>query len=225
MNADGDVMGGSKNVPMLSILEGKWFDRNHVSMRDLFRPLFTIWTQNAEEAFHYEQFTNESAFRAAINFAFGSRQARTIYIGAHGTRKEIRGFHDDGISRARIKNALCEGNGTTKRGVYFGSCSFGNFSNAELILSNCPRVEWIAGYTKNVDWIDSGALDMCFLRHLLFPSPGPGHSLPRTAQQRLYHAARRICDDMRPLVKRLGFQIYVRKPGGGILDVIDYSLS
>ena len=206
--------------PVLSLLEGKWFPRKHVSVRDLFTPLFTVWTSSADASCHYEQFTNASAFRAAVRHAFRSNRANTIYIGAHGDRNAIHGFHDEGIKRAVIKNAFNQEKGSTKRGVYFGSCSFVHRSTAEFILPQCPRVSWIAGYHTSVDWVDSSALDLCFFRHFLFPSPGRGKKMPNTMQRRLIYAVNRTCTDMGPLAKRLGFHVFYRRQGGGIADLM-----
>lgn len=71
---------GSPNVPVLSVLEGKWRERSHLTMRDLFYPLFTLWTQNPDTSLYYEQFTTGSAFKAALSHAFQPHQASTIYI-------------------------------------------------------------------------------------------------------------------------------------------------
>lgn len=206
--------------PVLSLLEGKWFPRKHVSVRDLFGPLFTVWTPTAEACYHYEQFTNTAAFCAAIRYAFQSHRANTIYIGAHGDKNGIHGFHDEGIKRAVIRHALNGERGATKRGVYFGACSFVHRSTAEFILPACERVSWLAGYHESVDWVDSSALDLCFFRHFLFPTPGRGNRLPNTVRRRLEYAVSRIRDDMEPLADRLGFHVFVRQEGGRIVDLL-----
>ena len=196
--------------PVLTILEGKWFPDRHVSIRDLFAPLFSVWTLKGDASYHYEQFTNEAAFRAAVRYSFKGNRSDTIYVGAHGNKKEIHGFHDEGISRTFIARSLNLEDGTARRGLYFGACSFCNQENADLILRKCRRVEWIAGYDSQVDWIDSSAIDLVFLRHFLFPTPGTGNKKPTTKLARLRYAAKRVCTDMAPLVERLGFHVYVR---------------
>ena len=137
--------------PALSLLEGKWSHNTHISVRDLFGPLFTVWTTSADSSCHYEQFTNMAAFRSAIDYAFRSHRANVIYIGAHGDDSGIQGFHDAGISRAVIRNALNQQGGSTKRGVFFGACGFIQEKNARFILSACPRVTWVGGYDTAID--------------------------------------------------------------------------
>lgn len=207
--------------PVLAMLEGKWFPKKHVSVRDLFTPLFSVWTSEPSSSYHYEQFTNEAAFRAAIRYAFQTGRAPSIYIGAHGSKTGIHGFHDESIERTVVKNALNLTKGTTKRGVYFGSCSFMHLETAKFILPKCKRVEWLAGYDSDTDWIDSGVLDLSFFRHFLFPRPPRKSAALNTTQRRLRYAVERIQEDMGPLAERLGFHVYVRRQGGGIIDLLN----
>lgn len=206
--------------PVVTLLEGKWFPDKHVTVSDLFNPLFSVWTPSGKRAYHYEMFTNEHAFVSAIAHAMRPGKAHAIYIGAHGDEKCIHGFHDEGISRTKIRNAFSSKRGP-KHGVYFGSCLFATPENAEYLLESCPRITWMAGYTSSVDWIDSSALDLIFLRHFLFPSPGSGTKKPTTSYQRLRYAVDRVKTDMQPFVRRLEFHVYVRSPGKGpIKDLI-----
>ena len=208
--------------PQVTILEGRWFPRKNVSLRDLFLPLFTVWTPDGDGAHHYEMFTNAASFIDAIKHAFSGGRPQTIYIAAHGSTTGIQGFHDEGISRAMIRNAFRKAkNSQRRRGVYFGSCLFGTRRNAEFILRECPRVAWIVGYTSSVDWIDSSVIDLFFLRHYLFPEPGRGRARPITHAARLKYAVAQVRDKMHELAFSTGFHAYVRVrgPGGGIRDI------
>ncbi|WP_141396412.1 hypothetical protein [Polaromonas sp. AET17H-212] len=206
--------------PILTLLEGKWFANRHVSTRDLFVPLFSVWTRNPLETCHHEQFTNEQAFRSAVKYAFQNHRASTIYIGAHGDSRKIHGFHENGISVTVIKNAICKQPPGTKRGIYFGACNFVTARNAEVLLKNCDRLSWVAGYDASVNWTDSGILDLYFFRHLLFPTPGRGNLRPATPKRRLEHAVAKVQDDLGPLATRLKFKVYTRKHGGGVIELM-----
>ncbi len=206
--------------PIISILEGKWYRDSHVTVKDLFSPLFCVWAQGSETACHYEQFTNESAFRDAIRYSFQRSRPDTIYIGAHGSESGIKGFHNESISRTYVRNSLNLQTGSTPRGVYFGACSFGTQSNADYIMSDCKRVLWMAGYDSETDWIDSGVLDLFFLRHFLFPTPGKGTAMPIDVRARLGYACKRIRGDMAPLAKRLGLHVYARERNR-VVDLMD----
>lgn len=206
--------------PVLSVLEGKWFANRPVSTRELFVPLFNVWTRDPLETCHYEQFTNKAAFRAGIKYAFQKNRASTIYIGAHGTADTIHGFHDEGISRTVIRNAIRKQPPGTKRGMYFGACDFMTATNAEYLLNDCARLSWVAGYAHPVNWTDSSILDLFFFRHYLFPTPGSGNRKPKTPKLRLEHAAEKVKTDLGPLANRLRFKIYTRKAGGSLVELI-----
>lgn len=219
---------GRPRAPSLTILEGKWFPRKNVSLESLFLPLFSVWAPDGVSPHHYEMFTTADAFRDAMLHAFGGGRARTVYVAAHGDRHSIKGFHDYGISRAKVRNALrFVGPSAVKRGVYFGSCGFATHNNAEFILSECNRVSWMAGYSSNVDWVDSSVLDLFFLRHFLFPSPGSGHRRPRTWMQKLKFSVDRTCTQMSQLALDTEFHVYVRRSGPGreIRDLVIESLA
>jgi len=218
------MAGGRPHSQLLTILEGKWFPRVDFSVRELFHPLFTVWAPDGLAAYHYEMFTNESAFRDAIAHAFRSGAAHTIYIAAHGDKHSIQGFHEAGISRTEIRNALRKADhGHVRRGLYFGSCEFASAENVEFLLRDCESVEWIAGYTAYIDWIDAGVLDLFFLRHFLFPKPGRGRRKPVTTIDRLEHATTRVCRSMAQLARETEFHVYVRGPGPGfaVRDLVD----
>ena len=206
--------------PVLSILEGKWFSNRHVSVRELFSPLFNVWADNVQTDYHYEQFTNKEAFRAGVTYALEKNRASTVYIGAHGTEDCLRGFHGQPISRAYIRNSFINNGANTLRGVYFGACSFGTWKNAKFVFDKCPRVAWMAGYDKETDWVDSGALDLFFLRHFLFPTP-EGRRKKKSSKvfDKLSYACDQISGDMPNLAHRLGFHVFA-KVGGDIVDLM-----
>jgi hypothetical protein len=221
------VQRGRPRAQILTILEGRWFPRIDVSVRELFVPLFTVWAPEGQSAYHYETFTNESAFRDAILHAFRPGGADTVYVAAHGDKNEIHGFHDVGISRTIIRHALKSvAPGVVRRGIYFGACEFATPRNARFILEECSRVEWLAGYTTYIDWIDSSVLDLFFLRHLFFPEPGRGHRKPVTTLQRLKFATARVCKYMPELARQTEFHVYVRGRGRkfGVRDLVKESI-
>lgn len=208
--------------PILTLLEGKWYANKHVSTRDLFVPLFSIWTANPIDVCHHEQFTTTAAFRAAIRYAFQKNRASTIYVGAHGSRAQIHGFHDERIARTVIRNAIADSPPGTRRGIFFGACDFVTPVNAAFLLSGCPRLAWVAGYETSINWTDSSILDLYFFRHYLFPTPGKGNRRPRTIMDKVQHAAEKVGADMAPLAKKLKFNVYTRERGGAT-PLLDYS--
>lgn len=210
---------------LLSVAEGKWDEKSHVSIRDILAPLFDVWGEGGAD-FHYEMFSTNEAFRTALEFAFRPQQADCVYVASHGLKDAIEAYHEDErVSRTEIVNSIKAAVGTASRGLYFGACLFTSQKNASLLLHECPRVSWVAGYSNDVDWIDSSVLDLFFLRHLLFATPGKGHKAPKTSAERVRYAAKKTNTSVSGLARELGFHVFVRKPykSGEIEDLIQHS--
>ncbi len=47
------------------------------------------------------------------------------------------------------------------KSIYFGSCNFGNYSNLKELLED-GKLSWVAGYTKEIDFVKSSVLDTLF---------------------------------------------------------------
>jgi hypothetical protein len=212
----------------LTVLEGKWFRESNVSVRDIVRPLFELWS-NGDKNYYYEMFTTEASFRAAIAYAFGHSMPDVIYVAADAGEDALSGFHDETISRTVVRNTLKQEGATTttKRGVLFGSCLFGSRRNAEFLLDDdegCDRVRWIGGYSQVVDWVDASLLELFFLKHLLFPRPdGRKGENAETDLGKVEYACAKIRDLMLPLARDLEFHVFCRQrgPAGGIRDLIE----
>ena len=199
----------------LSVVKGKWFQHTHVSFRDLLSPLFELWGAGTA-GYHYEMFAAAGSLRIALDYAFQPHQADTVYVATHGTEKYLHAYHEGHrISRTELVNSVNAARGVTKRGLHIGSCLFISENNGAFLLKKCPRVLWVAGYSSPVDWIDSSALDLFFLRHLLFPSPGQGKPKPMRPLDRLDYAVERTRKSMPGLSKDLGFHVFIRKLGPG----------
>jgi hypothetical protein len=197
---------------MLTIIEGRWFRHSHVFVRDLIDPLFKLWG-SGDVDYDYDMFNCSEAFKKALRDACKPNMAATVYVAAHGNERHICPLADDGSSRTEIANAI-NARGASERGLYFSSCLFGSVKNAEHLLNKCPSLTWVAGYGKTVDWVDSSALDLFFLHHLLFPS-GKGVKRPDTYRQHLDFAVKRTIAQVDGLANQLGFHVYARKKGGG----------
>ena len=205
--------------PMLSVAEGTWFEGTDISVKDLLDLLFKLQAMNPRYGYHREQFTTEESLREALKYAFAKGRPEVLYIAAHGDTKGIHGFHDDTVDRQIIKEAIAGVTGTTKRGILFGSCLFGTEENAKFFLEDpaCKRISWIAGYSQSISWIDASILDLSFLQHLLFPSPGKGHPQPKGLSAQMRYAVGKVDFCMKGLADDLGFQVYARDRKGTVV--------
>lgn len=205
----------------LAVIEGRWFEKKNRSVRPVFDTLIDLMHGTPHAYFHHH-FADAAGLAPIIKHVAARPETRFLYLGAHGNKEGIYGSlgDDDGkVSRVQLRNVLykCwdEGVGSFD-GLFLGSCSFVDEDNAAFLLcgEKAPlSLKWLAGYAKDVDWIDSTLLDALFLRRVL-EDDGP----PVT---RVKAAAARISEEAPGLCKHLGFQVYVRKPGG-VKPLVEY---
>lgn len=98
-------------------------------------------------------------------------------------------------------------------GIFLGSCLFGTEKLAEFIFSGDVGINWIAGYSEEVDWVKSSALDLLFFNELISGDDG-------SEIARINRTAEDLLDTAPGLVRNLGFGIYTRKRGGGIKNLL-----
>ena len=205
----------------ITIVEGQWDKNHYISVREVIAPLFNLLDAGGT-CYHYVTFLDSASWVQACSYVFAHGMPKLVYVAAHGSRKGIYGLGAKLVSRTNIGNALYQGTKrTTPKQLYFGSCDFCTPNNARFLFNKCDKIEWIAGYDKSVDWVDSTAFDILFLRHLLHPSKKRG---PRAKTQlsgvRL--AVKKTRDIAGGLGDELGFHLYAKrggKDGGGVVDL------
>lgn len=153
----------------LVVLEGRWQDNRNISVRSLFDLLMDMEFGSIHE-YHFEHFATGESLRAIINcFCGPNSRKRYVYIGSHGDENGFSGSVER-VSRTYLNNTLRDYLGGQIRGIFFGSCLFGNERNAEFFFDSdngIPQnVRWIAGYGRSVDWIESSVLDILFWKRL-----------------------------------------------------------
>ena len=67
----------------LGVIETRWFDEHHHTVRPLFEFL-SYALKNRPDAFTYERFVGATSFREAVRFMTGSGDVDYLYIAAHG---------------------------------------------------------------------------------------------------------------------------------------------
>lgn len=142
----------------IAVIESRWWTEGNHSVRGTFDLLAGIHTNNPFN-YHYEMFNNEESLKEIIPRLADRTDIRYLYIAAHGDSDAIYGPAEKRISRTIIKNILSEVHGRKLHGIYFGSCLFGH--QTEGLLRNSGAT-WIAGFTEEIDWLDSTALDLYF---------------------------------------------------------------
>jgi hypothetical protein len=207
----------------LAVIEARWGDSGNDSVRPLFETLAGIVEGNPHHI-RYDMFVEEASL-SKIMLDVGSKpDLHSIYLAGHGDDSSIYGLGSAAISRVKLRNFLRSANSAaTIGGLYFGSCLIGTPRNASFWLTDSPTsgLKWIAGYTEEVDWIDSSAVDIIFWSKYLYErkrnrSRSRGK---KTEIEMVRHASSEMKKLMPTVFTQLGFNIYYLDSGGTLATV------
>jgi hypothetical protein len=201
----------------LAVLEGKWSPKTNISVKSLFDLLSDLNFVSQHE-YLYEMFCDDASLENIVGRMGRARDVKFLYVGAHGTKGSLQASGGN-ITRTRLRNILGSLGASSIEGVFLGSCLFGKPENAEFLLSppkgaSAP-IKWLAGYTTEVDWIDSSVMDMLFWNKF-FRSSG-------TPIERIESVSSELKVLVPGLIEDLGFCIYRKKKGvgGGVVNTLE----
>jgi hypothetical protein len=219
----------SQATRRLAILESDWFMGYNHSVRPFFEGISgTVY--NSPDVYHYERFVGRQSIEEAMRHLVKKRQVRYLYLASHGEKTYIKCPNKDRVSRVAFDQILQQAiAGSRLDGLYFASCLFGTRKTAELLWSvgetvpRSQRLKWVAGYTREVDWMESMALDWLFWSTLLTKELRTPRDNPVMRVQQVVSYLVRMAPD---LCRSLQFHVYVRKTGTGeIADLVADGLS
>ncbi len=142
-----------------AVVEGRWWRNQNVSIKPLF-DLISDLTTETPHSYHYETFGNGDSLCEILGRLSRQKNGiQHIYIASHGGEKGLLGADDKIITFDFITESL---KGTSFKSIFFGSCLMGRDKLARKILENCPNLNWVAGYSTKVDWIESSAMDFIY---------------------------------------------------------------
>ena len=202
----------------LAVLESKWVKRRNYSVKPVFDLLCHV-TLGSSDRFHYETINSNISARDAIQRISVDSMHTCIYFATHGSKGKIHLYNkSDIIEINEISDIIRDTKSHSERnisGVYFGSCSTINDANAKLFLNSNNSLNWIAGYQKNVDWIDSTVLDTLFFQYLFNNKLNMTYELSMVKK-----AADLLKDRCKGLIKELRFSIYVKNSSNQIVNLM-----
>jgi hypothetical protein len=155
----------------LGVIETRWFDERHHTVRPLFEFL-SFALKDRSDAFTYERFVGAESFREAVKFIMSAGEVGHLYVAAHGDFGKIAAADGSGLSRTFLRNTICEASRRKAplKGILFGSCKFGDEHNLIELLRPAKikgeeirnRLVWAGGYGEEIDYTKSSLFDIYF---------------------------------------------------------------
>ena len=207
----------------LGVIETRWFDDGHHTVRPLFEFLSYALKDRAD-AFTYERFVGAGSFRDAVRFVTSGGGIDFLYIAAHGDIGKIEAPDGSGMSRTFLRNTFVEVNrsrGRRLKGVLFGSCRFGDATNLIEVMRPAKirgeeisnRLQWVAGYGHEIDYTRSSLLDVYFY-DIFFRTDG------RDEITRVRKTLDRLDKSLPGLIEGQALHFVGRQPRGRYRDLI-----
>ena len=207
----------------LGVLETRWFDERHHTVRPLFEFL-SYALKDRSDAFTYERFVGALSFRDAVRFVMSGGDVDFLYVAAHGDFGKIEAPDGTGLSRTFLRNTFVEVNRKRRRlkGVLFGSCKFGDEFNLLEMLRPAKirgeeidsRLIWVGGYGEEIDYTRSSLFDIAFF-DLFFRTNGGDEIV------RLEKTIEALDKSMPGVAKNLSLRIVARVRRGRYRDIIN----
>lgn len=183
------------NGRSLLILESTWDEKGHYLRPEIsVRPFFRGITEAMDVSMVYRQFNAKEDLRMLLQDFVRNRRFGYCYIAAHGGDSKIYGIGREEIKLPTIMTACANAEG---KGFMFGACRFVTPEIARRFLWE-TRAQFLAGYSRDVDWIQSMLVDISFFTVLF---RGSGYDA--------FRAADRLYADHR-LARKIGFTVYKR---------------
>ena len=206
----------------IAVLEGKWWKNSNISVRSMFDLVSELAAENPH-AYHYEMANSLPAIYEAIPRIMRIPKCKYLCIATHGDAGKLSLFNNDCLSTHDLRTILIDAERSRGRksrcvGLYLSSCLVGTLEIARFMFEREIGLTWIAGYTKEIDWLQSAAMDMLFFSELVYAEKSSRKKTIRDVSERLKINAQ-------GLIEELGFGIYIqsRRHGGAQNLLMDAS--
>jgi len=186
------------------VLEAPW-DSGSLESSSVWPMIREFASMRNIKAFH-QTFFDKSSFEHWIKAydEMAIAGPKLLYIACHGSNGQLAGLSKN-LNRTSIQSAIQAAHNI--RFVHFGSCLFGSEKNLQNLLDAAPHLRWVAGYDKEVDWVDSTLFDI-----LLW---GRIESRDKDTYRKKTHTlANELIDQVQGLADQLGFHFQYRYGDG-----------
>jgi hypothetical protein len=141
-------------------LEGEW--SADIRSEESVKPLLQILARRGEIKFIYRRCGTKAELAYYLKQRKYYRDYRIVYLSFHGARGRLEISPQEVVTLAEIAD-LARG-AFKKKLVYFGSCKTLRAVDEQLknFLKKTGAAA-VAGYTKDVDWVEASAFELLFL--------------------------------------------------------------
>jgi hypothetical protein len=157
--------------PRVLVLECPWDPRNLSSATSV-RPFFEGWSDLFEVPLSVRSFHSTSDLDFWLDLFARPHGPQVCYVAGHGYGGRLQDLRGGGID---VKRALIKAFGQSgqrvrgqNKGILLGSCEVGDSNRLEGYLETTgDDLSWVAGYDREVPWLESAHCDLLFLTYLL----------------------------------------------------------
>jgi hypothetical protein len=149
-----------RRLDKIMCLEGEW--SADIRSEESVKPLLQTLQRRGEITYIYRRCGTKSEFEYYLRLKKYYRDYRIVYLSFHGARGKLKLSPDEVITLAEIAD-IAHGAFKNKI-VYFGSCKTLKAVDEQLkdFLKKTGAAA-VAGYTKDVGWVESSAFELLFL--------------------------------------------------------------
>jgi hypothetical protein len=151
--------------PKLLILENPW--ASDLADNTTVRPFLDGWAQVTRLPTSYRRYHDAEDLSLWLEAFVRDASLEICYIAGHGTRGRLagltKGINLKGVAAATKKRGL---SGPKGKGILLGACEVG--TKLDEFLANCgSRIDWVAGYARDVPWIEATLCDLLFIEYMM----------------------------------------------------------
>jgi hypothetical protein len=150
----------------LLVLESPW--SNDFADETSVRLFMRGWADLRNIEIGYRMYHNRNDLTHWLGLFIAHPTLRICYIAGHGQGSRLTGLTKDinpsSISKATKRRGMV---GNYQKGILLGSCEVG--SDLGKLLNDCgKRISWVAGYDREIPWMEATICDLLFIDYILF---------------------------------------------------------
>jgi len=150
----------------LLVLESPW--SNDFGDETSVRLFMRGWADLRNIELSYRMYHDKNDLAHWLRLFIAHPALRICYIAGHGKGSRLTGLTKDINPSSISKATKARGKiGNCKKGILLGSCEVG--SDLLKLLNDCgKRISWVAGYDREIPWMEATICDLLFIDYMLF---------------------------------------------------------